>query len=215
MSTWSPSDQNATNSTASRPTKPRSSARRRPAARSAGSSTGSARCSPPWSGEYERERVRRLAARPPRRRVLPAPARARHPLGGRAGRGAAAVVAAPRTGGGTGLLPAASRRRRRPPGDSSQPVDRFRPARAVAGARRRGPAALGPARAVSRPQYARLLLHVPGRRHFLAIRGARQGLRKVAWRLQPSAALGRLCDLGGVPRPSGWSTSAGSSANSD
>ena len=35
--------------------------------------------------------------------------------------------------------------------------------------------------------------------HFLAIRGARQGLRKVAWRLQPSAALGRLCELGGVP----------------
>ena len=35
--------------------------------------------------------------------------------------------------------------------------------------------------------------------HFLAIRGARQGLRKVVWRLQSSAALGRLCDLGGVP----------------
>ena len=36
--------------------------------------------------------------------------------------------------------------------------------------------------------------------HLLAIRGARQGLRKVAWRLQPSAALGRLCDLAGVPQ---------------
>jgi hypothetical protein len=35
--------------------------------------------------------------------------------------------------------------------------------------------------------------------HFLAIRGARQGLRTVVWRLQPSAALGRLCDLRAVP----------------
>jgi hypothetical protein len=35
--------------------------------------------------------------------------------------------------------------------------------------------------------------------HFLAIRGARQGLRKVEWILRASPALGRLADLDGLP----------------
>ncbi len=35
--------------------------------------------------------------------------------------------------------------------------------------------------------------------HLLAMRGARQGLRRVEWTLQASPALGRLCDLGAVP----------------